>query len=130
MARKPRVRVDPTILARTWREEVTFTSDEDAATTQKAIDEFLEKSDTKLCDKDHTTWDAVQASAMTGIPKGESMETPAPTQAATAVTVKSEYERSVHPEFCGVKYDELHSSTVKHMQQVTQQWPPRKVPTM
>ena len=46
--------------------------------------------------------------------------------AATATSVKSEFERSAHPEFCGVKYDELHSTTVKNITKVTQQWPVKK----
>ena len=62
-----------------------------------------------------------------GVPNGEELETPVQAEpAATATSVKSEFERSVHPEFCGVKYDELHSTTVKHITQVTQQWPGKK----
>ena len=102
-----------------WKQEVAF-DDEDPAATQQAIDEFLSNPEAQC--EEHTSRTELNATVMTGIPNGETMETPEPAApAATNVSVKSEFERSAHPEFCGVKYDELHSSTVKNMQKVIQQ---------
>ena len=98
-------------MARTWKDEITF-GDEDPAATPKAIDEFCAAEGTP--DQHIPTWTEFQASAMTGIPNGESTEAPAPAEpAATSVTVKTEQERAVHPELFGVKYDEQHNSTAK-----------------
>ena len=104
--------------------EVAF-CDDDPAATQQAIDDFLAASGTQF--GAHKSWEELNDIVMTGIPNGEEMEAPeqaAP--AATATSVKSEFERSVHPEFCGVKYDELHSTTVKNITKVTGQWPGKK----
>jgi len=107
-----------------WRDEVTFTSDEDPAKTQQEIEKFLANPETGSSVDHHLTWDECKATAMTGIPSGESMEPPpTPEPAVTAVTVKSEHERAVHPDFCGAKYDETHSLTVKNIAKLIQQWP-------
>ena len=43
-----------------------------------------------------------------------------PPPAATAI--QSEAEGSIHPDFCGPKYDELHTSTVKNIDKVANIW--------
>lgn len=108
----------------TWQSEVEF-RDDDPEITQKAIKEFLDTPGNQS--EAHQTWEELTGTVMRGIPNGEEMETPVQAEpAATATSVKSEFERSIHPEFCGVKYDELHSTTVKNITKVTGQWPGKK----
>ena len=110
-------------MARKRKDEITFDGDdEDPAATQNAIDEFCAAEGTSA--DDTPSWTEFQATAMTGIPNGESTETPAPAEpAASHVQVNTEQEGAVHPEFFGVKYDEQHTSTTKSIQKVISGWP-------
>ena len=104
-----------------WREEVRFESDDDNAVTKAEINQWLRDNGVQ-CDE-HQEWSDVKDSALTGIPSGMDMPSLAPTP---TVTVKTEEERAIHPDFCGPKYDELHSQVAKNIQRVIQEWPKHK----
>ena len=103
------------------------TDDEDPNAIQSAVDEWLVRNDPEGASR-HLTVEELSEAVSTGIPAGETVETPPPAAPAglTPAEVKNENERAVHPAYCGAKYDELHGTTVKNIQKVVSQWPSKK----
>ena len=96
-----------------WREEINFESDEDHAKTKEAITQWLRENEPGCNSQTFTIeeFSDLRDSAMTGIPTGVDMPTAAAAPAETAIV--SATERAVHPDFYGVKYDELHNTVGK-----------------
>ena len=97
-----------------WRDTITWETDDDEfpADLEAQISKFIGESDTPA-------WEEFQKTAEAGIPTG--MVFPQP--AATAVPIKTEIERAIHPNHSGPKYDQEHASLFKNLNN----WAPKEL---
>ena len=99
----------------TCRDEIWFETDAEARDTQAAIDDWIHEND--------QDGDSLRASAATGIPDNNVKEAPAPAEAAVEYAAGQPFDPKW---FYGPHYDEVFTSTRRHLEGSLKARPKRK----